>query len=122
MSSHIGSIPGGRDADRRWKHLDRKRRSALLRGAQPADGEEAVTALGYGRRMRTRAELFALVGAMGAFVVYLAIALLMEGETTRETFILAGGVAVGVGLALEIIGRRRGRRLEQNAKEALDDD
>lgn len=122
MSSHIESIPGGRDADRRWRHLGRKRRAALLKGAKPGNDEEAATALGYGRRMRSRAELFAFLGAIGAFVVYLAVAFLMEGETTRQTFLLAGGVAVGVGLALEIIGRRRGRRLEQNAKEALDDD
>lgn len=122
MSSHIEQIPGGRDADRRWKHLGRKRRAALLKGAQPGNDEEAVTAMGYGRRMRTRSQLFAFIGAIGAFIVYLAIALLMEGEATRQTLILAGGVAIGVGLAFEIIGRRRGRRLEQNAKEALGDD
>lgn len=122
MSSHIEQIPGGRDADRRWKDLGRKRRAALLKGAEPGNDEEAATALGYGRRMRTRAELFAFIGAVGAFVVYLAIALLMEGETTRQTFIMAGGVAVGVGLALEILGRRRGRRLEESAREALDGD
>ncbi len=122
MSSHIEQIPGGRDADRRWKHLGRKRRAALLKGAEPGNDEEAVTALGYGRRMRTRAELFAFIGAIGAFVVYLAIALLMEGETTGQTFIMAGGVAVGAGLALEIIGRRRASRLERNAEKALGDD
>lgn len=122
MSLHTEQIPGGRDADRRWNHLGRKRRAALLKGAQPGNDEEAVTALGYGRRMRTRSQLFAFIGAIGAFIVYLAIALLMEGETTRQTFIISGVVAVGVGLALEIIGRRRGRRLEHNAREALGDD
>lgn len=113
-------FPGGREADQHWKALDRRRRTALLRGAHPADREEAKTALGYGHRMRSRANLFAWVGALGAFAVVVAVALLIEDQITTRAFVMAGGVAVGVGLGFEVVGRWWGRRLERNGREALD--
>lgn len=118
MASH--AVPQGREADQRWKDLDRRRRTALLGGAHPADREEAKTALGYGHRMRSRANLFAWVGALGAFAVAVAVALLMEGQITTRTFVMAGGIAVGVGFGFEVAGRWWGRRLERNGREALD--
>ena len=69
--------------------------------------------------MVRRAELFALLGAIGAFVVYMGIALLVEPDITTQTFILAAGSGVGVGVALEIVGRWQGRRLARNAEEVL---
>ena len=119
MTSHADHVPEGRSADERWNELGRDRRSALFKGSEPRDDDEALTALGYGRRMRSRAELFALIAGLGAFVVYLAITLLMEGGIAGQDLVFAGGTGVGVGVALEITARYRARKLEDAAERAL---
>lgn len=71
--------------------------------------------------MGSRARFVAFLGAAGALVGYIAIALLVGDGSSAEDWILAGGVAVGAGVAFELVGRYRARRLERNAAEALED-
>lgn len=120
LSSFAGRVPQGREADSRWKELDSTRRRQLLAGSvPPGDEEEAVTALGYARRMLERNQLWAFVGALSAMVVALALSLLIEGDLSGQVFVIAAGIGIGVGLGLEISGRRRGRKLARRAEEAL---
>lgn len=119
MSSPQTGVPAGRQAEVRWRELPPdRRRSILLRGSDPASDEEAGIVLGYARRIRQRLPLMASLGAVSAFVVWLAIAMLGGDGVSGQSLLLAGVVAVSVGLGLLIGGRVRARRLERRAEEA----
>jgi hypothetical protein len=90
-----------------------------LRDGDPVDKDEARISLGFALRMSDRASLWAAVGAASAFVIVVALELLMETGLDVDSFVLAGGIAVGVGLGLAFSGRRRARRLERIARESL---
>lgn len=121
MSQHPSGMPQGREAEARWRELDRSRRKEiLLKGSEPESDEEAKTALAYARRMLERNELMALLGAVSAFVVWLAIAMLVEDQIGAQTFMFAGAVGIAVGLGLGFGGRTRARELETRAEEALE--
>jgi hypothetical protein len=61
----------------------------------------------------------ASLGAVSAYVVWLAISMLVEDRLSGESMLLAGVVAVAVGLGLLFGGRLRARGLERRAEEAL---
>jgi hypothetical protein len=120
MSSPQTGVPAGRQAEIRWREFDPgRRRSILLRGSDPSSNEEAGIVLGYARRIRERLPLMASLGAVSAFVVWLAISMLVEDGVSGQSMLLAGVVAVSVGLGLLFGGRVRARRLERRAEEAL---
>lgn len=119
MSSHAGRVPQGRRADGRWKELDRRRRVSLIRGSEPQSEEEALTALGYARRMRRHTLLFALVGAIGSFLVALITSRLLEGGMTTTSWLMASAIGIGVGIGLGVARRFNVGRMERNAKEVL---
>lgn len=119
MASQQGTVPQGSDADKRWKKLDRRRRVSLIRGSEPKSDEEALTALGYARRMRGHTVLFALVGAVGSFLVALSISMLLEGDTTTTSWLMASGIGIGVGIGLGVARRFNIRRMERGAEETL---
>lgn len=120
MAQHASGVPRGREAEARWRNLDRsRRREILLKQSEPETEEEATTALGYAWRMLERNLLFSVLGAVSAFVVWLAIAMLVQSELTARTFILAGSAGAAVGLGLAVGGRLRARMLEERAEESL---
>lgn len=120
MSTHGGQVPSGREAEQRWRRLDwTKRIDMVLRGNTPETQDEALTALGYARRMLDKNEIWAFLGALSAFVVVLALEMIVQSGLTGQSLILAGGIGVGVGLGLEIGGRMQARKLESRAERAL---
>lgn len=120
MSSPQTGVPAGRQAEARWRELDPgRRRAILLRGSDPSSDQEAGIVLGYARRIRQRLPLMTSLGAVSAFVVWLAISMLVEDRLSGQSMLLAGVVAVSVGLGLFFGGRVRARRLERRAEEAL---
>lgn len=120
MSSPKAGVPAGRQAEIRWRELDPgRRRAILLRGSDPSSDQEAGIVLGYARRIRQRLPLMASLGAVSAFLVWLAVSMLVEDRPSGESMLLAGVVAVAVGLGLLFGGRLRSRGLERRAKEAL---
>lgn len=113
-------MPEGREAETRWRALDRRRRTEILiKGSEPSSHEEAATTLGYARRMLERNTLMAVPGAVAAFVVWLGLALLVEGTLTGRDFVLAAFAGVAAGLGLGVGGRIRARRLASKAQAAL---
>lgn len=75
--------------------------------------------LGYTHQMRRRSQVWAILAAVSAFTIVLAIELLVEGSIGTNSLILAGGIAVGTGLGVELGGRHQARRLRRKAEAAL---
>jgi hypothetical protein len=121
MAPHASGVPRGSEAEARWRSLDRsRRRKILLKQSEPETEEEATTVLGYAWRMLERNLLFSVLGAVSAFVVWLAIAMLVQDDLIARTFIVAGSTGAAVGLGLTIGGRLRARNLEERAEESLE--
>lgn len=120
MTSHPERLPSGDEAETRWSRLGFGRRIALtVGGEEPSGPEEAVTALAFARRMEEPNPLWALLTAVGAFVVVVALELLVQTTLTAGSWVLAAGVAVGVGLGIGVGGRRQARRLASRAERVL---
>ena len=113
--------PTGRDTiEARWRQLGWRRRSALvIRGDPPSGRREAMTALGYSRLILHRARLWALLGAVSAFVVVLALEMLIGGGVTTDSLVLGGAISVGVGLGLGVGSRLQARNLHRRAEAVL---
>lgn len=120
MSPNDSRMPGGREAEEAWRELGRERRTdIIIKGDDPASEREATTALAYARRMQERNGVFALLGAVSAFVVWLAISMLFQDQLGGQDFLLAGAIGVAVGLGLGFGGRLRANNLEERAEDAL---
>lgn len=102
-----------------WTSLDPARQKALLRGARPVDGEEAVIALGYSRRLMGGAWVMGVVAGLVGAAVSLLLSWLFDGSLQQEAWILACAIGVGLGLGVGLFRRFHGARLQRNAKEAL---
>lgn len=110
----------GGEIGRRWRQLGWRRRWDLtVGGSSPRGRREAITVLGYARQMMQRSRFWALLGAASAFVVVVALELLIAGEVTGDSLILGGAISIGVGLGLELGGRSQARRLHRRAETVL---
>ncbi len=113
-------IPEGRAADRRWKAIARRDRTALLVGRRRPERTEAPAALGYARRLLERSWLFATMNGLAAVAVWSALALLTgDAQENPVQFLFAVACGLAVFTASLVIGRRRARRLERHARTAL---
>lgn len=120
MTSHPERLPSDDEAESRWSRLGFGRRIALtMGGEEPSDPGEAVTALAFARRMEDRNPVWILVTVAGAFVVVIALELLVQTTLTAGSWVLAAGVAVGAGLGMGLGGRRQARRLASRAERVL---
>jgi hypothetical protein len=120
VTSDASPNPDRRRIQRRWRDLGLRRRWDLVaRGRRPRDTDEAITMLGYARQLLHRSQIWAYVAALGAFALVLALELVVGGDIDGGSFVLAGGIAVGVGLGLELGGRYQARRLHRRAEAAL---
>lgn len=120
MRSNASSRPPGRSIEERWRDLGIRRRWDLVAGGGWPEGrDEAITMLGYARTMRKRSWLWVVVAGLAAFSVVIALEMLIAGSLDTGSVILAGGIAVGVGIGFQLGGRYQARRMHRKAEATL---